>query len=184
MAYEVDEGGCCPFYFFEVILFIIDALPPVQVRICLLSIIVRAYWYSFLGHRNGHLVMCDLADYATLPFLTAVDVQPHSGTQQPQTPRKTITYITKDNAHVILSRTFFDIQSQRGVYIDKASPPSLSQSPPPSSPSVWMSECGMSYVDLVQPILPLERFSYWCFRRSFLICSDVTRGVNPATHAH
>jgi hypothetical protein len=39
------------------------------------------------------LVMRDLADHATLPFLAAVDVQPHSRMRQPQTPQKRLTYI-------------------------------------------------------------------------------------------
>lgn len=65
----------------------------------------------------------------------------------------------------------------------KAAPPSLSQSP---RSSVIRMDVGMPYADLGSTdfgnMVPRERFSYWCFDLLFLICSDVTRGSNPATH--
>jgi len=65
----------------------------------------------------------------------------------------------------------------------KASPPRLS--PSPSSSAIRMDD-GRSYADLGSTdfgnMVPRERFSYWCFDLLFLICSDVTRGLNPAIH--
>jgi hypothetical protein len=47
-------------------------------------------------------------------------------------------------------------------------------------------DVGMSYADLGSTdfgnMVPRERFSYWCFDLLFLICSDVTRGSNPAIY--
>ena len=63
----------------------------------------------------------------------------------------------------------------------KASPPSLSQSPPSS---VVRMDAGLSYADLGSTdfgnMVPRERFSFWCFDLLFLICSDVTKGSNLA----
>ena len=43
-------------------------------------------------------------------------------------------------------------------------------------------DAGPSYTDLGSTdfgnMVPRERFSFWCFDLLFLICSDVTKGLN------
>ena len=66
------------------------------------------------------LVMRDLADYATLPFLAAIDVQPHPRTQQIQTPQKRITYIAlSKRAMPMLVELFLRFKANVDVYVDR-----------------------------------------------------------------
>lgn len=66
------------------------------------------------------LVMRDLSDYATLPFLAAVDVQPHPRTQQPQTPQKRITYIALSKRTMpMLVELFLKFKTNVDVYVDR-----------------------------------------------------------------
>src|SRR6266567_7495596 len=66
------------------------------------------------------LVIRDLADYATLPFLAAFDVQPHPRTQQPQTPQKRITYIAFSKRTMpLLVELFLKFKTSKDVYIDR-----------------------------------------------------------------
>jgi len=66
------------------------------------------------------LVMRDLSDYATLPFLAAVDVQPHPRTQQPQTPQKRITYIALSKRTMpMLVELFLRFKTNVDVYVDQ-----------------------------------------------------------------
>jgi len=66
------------------------------------------------------LVMRDLSDYATLPFLAAFDVQPlPQGQQMPQTPQKRITYIALAKKIMpTLVEFFLRFQSSVDIYVD------------------------------------------------------------------
>jgi hypothetical protein len=66
------------------------------------------------------LVMRDLADYVTLPFLAAFDVQPHPRTQQPQTPQKRITYVALSKRTMpMLVELFLKFKASKDLYIDR-----------------------------------------------------------------
>ncbi|TFK38576.1 hypothetical protein BDQ12DRAFT_735649 [Crucibulum laeve] len=66
----------------------IDALPPVQAVV--IDTVVNI---DLSAPGSASLVMQDLSEYATLPFLAAFDIQPQPKSQTPQTPQKRITYI-------------------------------------------------------------------------------------------
>jgi hypothetical protein len=75
------------------------------------------------------LVMRDLADCATLrlPFLAAVDVQPHSRIQQPHTPQKRISYILLSKGTMpMLVELFLRFKANVDVYVDRTSESVLS----------------------------------------------------------
>ncbi|KAF8874390.1 hypothetical protein CPB84DRAFT_1817905 [Gymnopilus junonius] len=66
----------------------IDALSPVQ------AVVVDTVVDIDLNVAGSpSLVIRDLSEYSTLPFLAAFDVQPHPKNQMSQTPQKRITYI-------------------------------------------------------------------------------------------
>ncbi|PPQ71802.1 hypothetical protein CVT26_007726 [Gymnopilus dilepis] len=65
------------------------------------------------------LVMRDLSEYSTLPFLAAFDVQPHPKNQMPQTPQKRITYIALSKKTMpILVDLFLRFRDQTVIYAD------------------------------------------------------------------
>ncbi|KAF9559372.1 hypothetical protein CPC08DRAFT_666543 [Agrocybe pediades] len=93
----------------------IDALPPVQ------AIVLDTITDIDLNIAGSpSLVMRDLSDYATLPFLAAFDVQPLPQSQQmPQTPQKRITYIALAKKTMpMLVDLFLKFQTNVDVYID------------------------------------------------------------------
>lgn len=65
------------------------------------------------------LVMRDLSEYITLPFLAAFDVQPHPKNQLPQTPQKRITYIALSKKTMpILVDLFLKFKHSLDIYTD------------------------------------------------------------------
>lgn len=62
------------------------------------------------------LVMRDLSEYVTLPFMAAFDVQPHP---RMQTPQKRITYIgIAKKAMPMLVDLFIQFKSSVDIYLD------------------------------------------------------------------
>lgn len=62
------------------------------------------------------LVIRDLSEYATLPFMAAFDVQPHP---KSQTPQKRITYIALSKKTMpMLVDMFLRFKSQPDIYND------------------------------------------------------------------
>ena len=62
------------------------------------------------------LVIRDLSEYATLPFLAAFDVQPNP---RSQTPQKRITYIALSKKTMpMLVELFLRFKADMGIYID------------------------------------------------------------------
>jgi hypothetical protein len=73
------------------------------------------------------LVMRDLADCVTLPFFTAVNVQPHSRIQQPQILQKRISYIILSKRTMpMLVEPFLRFKANVDVYVDRTSESVLS----------------------------------------------------------
>ena len=66
------------------------------------------------------LVMRDLSEYATLPFLAAFDVQPNPRNNQAlQTPQKRITYIALSKKTMpMLVTLFLRFKADLGIYVD------------------------------------------------------------------
>ncbi|PPR04311.1 hypothetical protein CVT24_013384 [Panaeolus cyanescens] len=92
----------------------IDALPPVQ------SVVLDTIQGIELSTSGSpSLVMRDLSEYITLPFLAAFDVQPHPRNQLPQTPQKRITYIALSKRTMpILVDLFLKFKDNVDVYVD------------------------------------------------------------------
>ncbi|KAJ3506737.1 hypothetical protein NLJ89_g6704 [Agrocybe chaxingu] len=92
----------------------IDALPPVQ---AVVMNTVQDIDLTVPG--SPSLVMRDLSEYATLPFLAAFDVVPHPRNQLPQTPQKRITYISLSKKTMpLLVDLFLRFKSSRDIYVD------------------------------------------------------------------
>jgi hypothetical protein len=65
------------------------------------------------------LIMRDLADYTTLPFLAAFDVQIHPKNHQHQTPQKRVTYIALSKKTMpMLVELFLKFKSNVKIYTD------------------------------------------------------------------
>lgn len=65
------------------------------------------------------LIMRDLADYTTLPFLAAFDVQIHPKNHQPQTPQKRVTYIALSKKTMpMLVDLFLKFKDNVEIYTD------------------------------------------------------------------
>ena len=73
------------------------------------------------------LVIHDLSEYATLPFLAAFDVQPGS---RSQSPPKRITYIALSKKTMpMLVELFLRFKADVGIYVDGTVESILSVSP-------------------------------------------------------
>ncbi|KAH9475059.1 Protein MON2-like protein [Psilocybe cubensis] len=92
----------------------IDALPPVQ------SVVMDTIVDIDLSIPGSpSLVMRDLSEYITLPFLAAFDVQPSSKTSSQQTPQKRITYIAISKKTMpMLVELFLRFKSHEDIYVD------------------------------------------------------------------
>ncbi|KDR71626.1 hypothetical protein GALMADRAFT_254004 [Galerina marginata CBS 339.88] len=92
----------------------IDALPPVQTVV--MDTIVDI---DLNVPGSPSLVMRDLSEFSTLPFLAAFDVQPHPKNQVSQTPQKRITYIALSKKTMpMLVELFLRFKANSDVYAD------------------------------------------------------------------
>ncbi|KAF8968453.1 hypothetical protein BDZ97DRAFT_1902846 [Flammula alnicola] len=92
----------------------IDALPPVQ---AVVMDTISDIDLTVTG--SPSLVMRDLADYATLPFIASFDVQPHPKNQAPQTPQKRVTYIALSKKTMpMLVELFLKFKANADIYAD------------------------------------------------------------------
>ncbi|TFK71822.1 hypothetical protein BDN72DRAFT_409999 [Pluteus cervinus] len=89
----------------------VDALPPVQ------AIVMDAIADIDLTLPGSpSLVMRDLSEFATLPFLAAFDVAPQPGSQ---TPQKRVTYIALAKKTMpLLVNLFLRFKDQETIYVD------------------------------------------------------------------
>lgn len=68
---------------------------------------------------SSSLIMRDLADYTTLPFLAAFDAQIHPKNHQPQTPQKRVTYIALSKKTMpMLVDLFLKFKGNVEIYTD------------------------------------------------------------------
>ncbi|KAF8151507.1 hypothetical protein B0H34DRAFT_664561 [Crassisporium funariophilum] len=92
----------------------IDALPPVQA-----VVVDTIVGIDLSTPGSPSLVMRDLSEYATLPFLAAFDVQPSSKNQSLQTPQKRITYIALSKRSMpLLVDLFMRFKTTLDIYLD------------------------------------------------------------------
>ncbi|PPQ90332.1 hypothetical protein CVT25_007734 [Psilocybe cyanescens] len=92
----------------------IDALPPVQTVV---MDTIADIDLSVPG--SPSLVMRDLSEYITLPYLAAFDVQPSSKNASQQTPQKRITYIgVSKKTMPMLVELFLRFKSSVDIYVD------------------------------------------------------------------
>ncbi|KAF9445437.1 hypothetical protein P691DRAFT_805683 [Macrolepiota fuliginosa MF-IS2] len=89
----------------------IDALPPVQ------AVVLETLTGIDLSiPRSSSLIMRDLSEYVTLPFIAAFDVQPHP---KMQTPQKRVTYIAiAKKTMPMLVELFLQFKSSLEIYVD------------------------------------------------------------------
>ncbi|KAF9484605.1 hypothetical protein BDN70DRAFT_825412 [Pholiota conissans] len=92
----------------------IDALPPVQT-----AVMDTIADIDLVVPGSPSLVMRDLADYTTLPFLAAFDVQIHPKTPQPQTVQKRVSYIALSKKTMpMLVELFLKFKNSLEIYTD------------------------------------------------------------------
>ena len=68
---------------------------------------------------SSSLVIRDLSEYVTLPFLAAFDAQPNPKNQSLQTPQKRVTYIALSKKTMpMLVELFLRFKTNVGIYVD------------------------------------------------------------------